>query len=237
MKYDGKMKKVVTKDWEGMFPSLRTLKPTRLIRRNGPLLVGICLESGSDPEAYTPIAHFHNLCESFSTISLGLAGRVLNYKGLPVSIKVKNHTELYEEYANKVKWEFPYTVKNNIDFNEFVIATQKYITGRTIPFQHAPYSDIITIAAYLGKKDYAIEALENFSAIISEWPERAFNIIGSVEKWRNGLVELVNNAEQLHKTVEQEIIKHKLEGVVDNGLAWSEKPLKLWEMPCRYNLK
>jgi len=175
----------------------------------------------------------HNLCEPFSVITLSLAGNVLNDKGLPTQVKVKNHTETYMQFVEKIKRDYPYTNKNAIDFNDIVLATQKYINGRVIPFQHVPYNFIITTAAYLGQTDYAIEALNNFATIISSWPDRAFNIIGSVEKWHDGLLELIKNPDKLRKNVEEEIIKHKLTEINDNGLIWPEKPLKLWEMSCK----
>jgi hypothetical protein len=49
MKYDAKMQRIITKDWKEKFSDFKILKPRRIIRRNGPLLVGICLERTSDP--------------------------------------------------------------------------------------------------------------------------------------------------------------------------------------------
>jgi hypothetical protein len=233
MKYDAKLKKIITKEWGNEFPTLTILKPTRLIRRNGPILVGICLDRESNPEVYKPIVHIHNLCYIDSDISISLAGYVLSDKGLPTVVKLKYHSETFLHFVQKIKLDYPFTDKSEMSFNDIVVATQKYVTGRTAPYQHKPYNDLITIAAYLGKKEYALESLENFSAIISEWPDRAFNIIGSVDKWRNSLLELIDNTDKLRETVDQEIVKHKLVKFMDNGLIWPEKPLNLWEMPCK----
>lgn len=234
MKFDAKMKKLITKDWGNEFLNLHILKPAQLANRCGPILVGICLDRESNPEVYKPIAHIHNLCTIESDISISLAGYVLNDKGLPIVIKVKNHAVTYKDYAERIKVDYPYTNKSIIDFNDIVIATQKYITGRTFPYQHKPYSDIVTIAAYLNKTEYAFKALESFTTIISKWPEKAFNVIGSAEKWRNGLLEMIKNPDKLHKNVDEEIVKHKLTKLNDNGLTWPEKPLKLWEMPHKF---
>lgn len=75
---------------------------------------------------------------------------------------------------------YPYTVKDEMDFNDIIIATQKYINGRAI--------------------------LDHFSSIISTWLDYAFNIIGSLEKWRGGMMEYINNPDQVYKNVEEEII-------------------------------
>lgn len=233
MKYDAKMKKIITKDWAEEFPGFKVWKPTRLIRRCGPILVGVCLDSGSSSDVYVPVAHVHNLCEPFPAITLSLEGRVLDSKGFSTNVKVEKHTETYLQFIKKIKEEYPYIDRFSMDFNELILATQKYLTGRINPYQHGPYNDIVTIAAYLGQIDYAVEALNNFASIVSEWPDRACNIIGSVEKWKSGLLEFIENPHKLKQNVEQEIIKHKLAEIADEGLSWPEKPLKLWEMPCK----
>ncbi|MHC1686069.1 MAG: hypothetical protein AB6733_24595 [Clostridiaceae bacterium] len=231
MKYDAKMKRKVTRDWESENPSFKFLKPGRLIGQNGPLLVGICFDSTNSSDEYMPIAHVHNICYPFTFISLGLVGEVLNDVGLPTRVKVSKHDDIYQEFVTRIKEDYPYIDKVDMNFNDLIIATQKYINrNNTNRFEHLLYNNIITISAYLGQMEYAFEALDEFTDMISKWPESAFNIIGSVDEWRNGLLELIENPEKLHENIEQEIIKHKIPKLNDYGLAWPEKPLKLWEM-------
>jgi hypothetical protein len=151
-----------------------------------------------------------------------------------MEVKVDKHPESYEQFVAKIKKDYPYTNKKDMDFNDLSLATIKYFSSRTYPFQHDPYNEIVTISAYLGKLDYAIEALDNFTAAISEWPDGPNSIFGSVAKWRAGLLALINNSDKLRENVEQELIKHKLTDFPDYGLIWPQNPLKIWKMPSSW---
>jgi len=230
MKFDAKMKRSITRDWKEQFPTFIVWKPDRLIKRYGPVLVGICFEPSGSNDDYTPIVHMHNLSIPFPTISLALAGRVLDDKGVIKRIDITDHEKKYMQFVDQIQLEYPYIDKDKIDFNDLVLATHKYLSGRYILHQTSPYNMIITTAVYLGQMEYAMEALNQFKEIISKWPDRAFNIIGSVDKWREGMLEMINKPDEICANVEEEIIKHKLTGIEDQSLLWPEKPLKLWEM-------
>lgn len=231
IKYDAKMKKHVTKDWLVQFPTFQMWKPTRLLRRHGPLLIGICLEYVGDPTVYRPSVHFHNLCLPFPDISLDMTGFVLCDKQMPCKIRLKDHYSSYVDYVARIKEEYSYTCNSDIDFNVLVTATHKYLNSHYwFPGQHSPYSNLVTISAYLGHLDYAMKALDRFAAIISEWPEGCFNIIESADKWHDGILKLIKNQECLKENVDEEIMKHNLVSIKDNDLRWPENPLQLWEL-------
>ena len=52
MKVTPALKKRISQDWQGCFPGLKIWKPIRLLRRVGPLLIGITLALGSSQYGY-----------------------------------------------------------------------------------------------------------------------------------------------------------------------------------------
>ncbi|MDX2109331.1 MAG: hypothetical protein SFY80_03725 [Verrucomicrobiota bacterium] len=230
MIYDAKAKKKVSNDWAAQFPLLQVWKATRLLKRHGPLVVGICLDRASSMK-YTPIAHFHTLCIPFPTISLSLAGE-LEDRGVPLSISLSRHELEYQRVVAEFRLRYSFLDNERMEFNDFVNATRDYISGKhgkfsETPYQHPPFEGIISVAAYLGQINYAQLALDDFARRISRWPSSAVHIIGSADKWRAKMQEIIDAACDSQHIVDNQINEHKLDGIPDYGLIWSASPKSL----------
>lgn len=236
MIFDAKGKRKVTADWSELFPAMQVWKPARLVKRHGPLLIGICLDGDRSNQNYTPKAHFHVLCVKFPTVALGLVGE-LEQRGIPKRIPVTGHEMEYKAAAEELRVRYPFLEKQRLDFNDFVLATSDYLSGKhgrigQVPFQHGPFEGIITVAACMGHTEYAQKALNDFSKRISTWPERGLNIIGSADGWRAKMQEVIDASDELKQIVNSQIAEHKLEKITDHGFDWSEKPARQVENPA-----
>lgn len=226
MKLDAKTKRKISNDWIECFPLMSLWKPMWLLKRHGPLLVGICLDRDRTNEQYTPRAHFHSLCAPVSTILLGLVGEV-ELRGVPVSIRCLHHDQQYQSVADELGTKFPFLRNKRLEFSEYLLATKNYLEGKhgktgKVPFQHAPWEDLVLVASYMGRFDYAETALESFANSISKWPDRGLNNIGSADAWRRKLEWFIKNPDALHANVEAQVKDHKLDHLVDYGLEWSD---------------
>lgn len=226
MKFDAKAKRRITNDWVEQFPSLQLWKPTRIVRRNGPLIVGICLDRDSEGDNYTPIGHIHSLCIPFPIISLDMAAKYAK-NSVAIRVKVVHHAEKFMAAVEAMKCQYPFLTKENLEFNDLIEVAVRFHEinkGKVPAFNLGSYNSIITAAAYLGEKNYAINLLNRKYVEMSKWPKESFNIIGSAEKWRSELLELIENPSILMNNVKNEITKHKLEGIVDRGFVLSQNP-------------
>lgn len=231
MIFNTKEKKKVTNDWASQFPTLQVWKPTHLLKRHGPLIIGICLDRGLSKDSYAPKAHFHTLCIPFPVISLGLVGE-LEQRGVPLRITLKQHDQEYQGVARELRSKYAFLDKEQMEFNDFVAATANYLSGQhgrtgTIPFQHAPFEGIISTAAYMGQTVYAQSALDDFAQRISRWPDRGLNIIGSAENWRAKMQMLIDASAELEEIVNDQIKEHNLGGIPNYSLSWLSPPRKL----------
>lgn len=67
----------ITADWQHEFPALGIVERRHLLRRVGPILEGIALETGSDRTVYQPIFHVHCLAREHPSITLTLSHPLL----------------------------------------------------------------------------------------------------------------------------------------------------------------
>src|SRR5436190_8831039 len=93
----------ITKDWKDEFPSLGVYKPLHLLRRNGPLLSGICLDRTSSGDIYKPIFHYHCLLRSCPAISLSLAVQLKAANGTDASVSFRSHESSFAKSAEKMR--------------------------------------------------------------------------------------------------------------------------------------
>ena len=86
------VKRKITLDWHDCFPEMGIYKPLHLLRRVGPLLIGILLERDRTADRYLPTFYVHNLAKHFPVITLTLASPLRTEKTFaPDKIKVSEH--------------------------------------------------------------------------------------------------------------------------------------------------
>lgn len=61
-KLDAKTKRRITTDWVDATIGFQRYRPLHLLKRHGPILVGIYLKPSRDGKEYYPTSHIHNLC-------------------------------------------------------------------------------------------------------------------------------------------------------------------------------
>jgi hypothetical protein len=109
----------------------------------------------------------------------------------------------------------------DLSFPDFVEFTERYVAGEfgvVVPYQLAPYEDVVLVAAYLDAPHVGREALNRYVAKMRAWPGRAFSRVGSVEQWQANLEEQLTNPDLLRKTARSEVEKFGIGALTDRGL-------------------
>ena len=96
-------KQQITEDWNRCFPEMGIYKPLHLLRRVGPVLIGILLERDSTKDRYLPTFHVHNLAKPFPVITLTLSEPLrTEITQAPDQIKVSQHESRFEEASERM---------------------------------------------------------------------------------------------------------------------------------------
>ncbi len=218
----------IAKDWISHLPGMVAWKPFHLLRRHGPVVVGVCLDRSRQQDEYVPRFHFHNLARDFPAISLAL------YGGLPArhpgdrEIPFRDHDGTISKAADELLRRYPFLSKvNDLSFGDFVRRSADYLKKAPAPFELYPFEDVVLVAAALGLEDYAREALSDFYAFVRTWRPQAFE--GGPrdpEAWRNDLAARLSQ-ERLQETIAQQVTEHKLDTLPDHGLLADASPPQL----------
>ena len=95
--------RVIFGDWLRHFSDMGAYEPMWMMKRHGPLLIGVCLNSTRSNDAYLPTFHLHNLLQPNPAIvfSARLQPPSARSNRIPLEIKVGRHAE---EYESAVAW-------------------------------------------------------------------------------------------------------------------------------------
>ncbi|MGE3182975.1 MAG: hypothetical protein AB7N71_15210 [Phycisphaerae bacterium] len=208
MKISTAKAKSITKDWQNEFPSLGVYKPLRLLRRCGPILVGLCLERASSGDIYKPIFHSHCLLRQFPTISLSLAVQLQAANGAGAFISVKFHASKLAESAAKMRALALLPLEGDLKLSQFDSACAKWLLQQQSPYWPLVLEDRILLYAWSGM-DFQ-KALREAEAMLESWPSFVTDKIGGTSGWIARVARAAGDRNALENTLASEIEAHGL---------------------------
>jgi hypothetical protein len=151
----------ITADWQREIASLGIYAPRHLLRRVGPLLVGICLDRDSGGEIYKPMFHVHSLCNEFSCVSLTLGSQLRSERsGGPSYIEVKWHQQKYKEAAARMVRQSLLPLEGDLRLEQVIDAYRAYLDSPMGKLQPVLlYRDMILLLAWSGDHEGALGLL------------------------------------------------------------------------------
>jgi len=169
--------KQITEDWQREIPILAVYEPRWLLRRVGPLLVGICLDRDSGGDIYKPIFHVHCLAHEFPCVSLTLATQLRSERsGGPSYIEVKWHKHKYKDAAARMVRQSLLPLEGDLRLEQVIDAYRRYMgtpMGRLAPVLE--YRDMILLLAWSGDPQGALKLLMEALQISDAPREVSFN--------------------------------------------------------------
>lgn len=220
----------ITKDWSCEFPTLSIYKPLWLLRRVGPLLIGICLERSSTGDRYNPVYHYHNLLIPRENITLSLAQPLMNKNSkVPEQVVVSAHDDSYKDASRRLSMQHPLLTSQLVTtssvFDEYI----EYLTQRKdIAITRYPlgiYLDTFTLAKYFGFDDYANDLLDFICHEVAFWPKTEFSF--NINEWKNRMVSL-SNRESQDFIISKQLIEHKLISIINQTIKVGISPPRYW---------
>lgn len=204
MKLTAKVEKLITNDWHSLLPKLSIYKPRHLLRRAGPLLVGVCLDRDSGGDRYKPCFHCHFLGKEFPVVSLTLCSQLRSAAGGPDYVEVKYHREKFEDAARRLHAQSPLPLDDSpIELGAVVEAYHLHMTTPLGSRQRAILSsDVIGLLVLCDQSEAAEAELER---TLREENESIFQTFGGKNEFREKMIRCINDPAKLTKIVELQI--------------------------------
>lgn len=197
----------ITKEWNDEFPALGVYQQLHLLRRVGPILMGIALQRDSGNSSYRPTFHVHNLCVKCSVVSLALY-TALQTKGVAVSIDVERHEKEYKYAAQRMRAEALLPLAGDVTTAQVVEAYKTFQSRATPVYRDDPnlYRDMALMYAWAGCREKAQEIVYNGKSTMEKWPSVLRERIGGLVEWVDKMLVLIDRPDDLQRTVKQQIM-------------------------------
>jgi hypothetical protein len=206
MKITAAQAKSITQDWQNHFPSLGVYKPLHLLRRCGPLLVGLCLNRSSSGDIYKPTFHCHCLLRQFPTVTLSLAVQLTAPNGSDAAISTKFHAAKLPYAAAKMRDLALLPLDANFGLSAFDAACTQWLRQQPTPYWPTVMEERVLLNAWVGK-DYT-KALGDAEAALKSWPSFVTDKIGGVTAWLSRVEQVAGNRDGLASVLASEIEVH-----------------------------
>jgi hypothetical protein len=205
--------KRITEDWHSVFPELGVYEPMHLIRRCGPLLVGVCLRRSSGEE-YLPATHIHCLACDSASIYLGLCQELRTTKTQAQDyIPIKWHERKWREAAERLAHQSHLPLAGPFNLEQLMHAFREHPKTEDA-IQHDPniYRDWLLTLAWAGREEDVQRLLTEAERDMATWPEIIFlDEEGGLNGWLRRIREETSDPDRLRRIVEEELVKHKAE--------------------------
>jgi hypothetical protein len=212
-------RKKITKDWEAIFPDFSQYKPMHLLRRNGPFLCGIHLQTYTSNMDYEPIFHIHNLMVEFPIIYLGTGTYLVNEKNAKDAVNLIKHQNELKTVTDRLRNQCPLLNKKALHLNEFISYADHFL-NKDAGFDYYTLRDIVLALIWCDEKDEATRRMLLYKEMISIWPEGAKNRFGGEAGWEQQMLAFMDKG-KLENMVSAEIKKHGLSDWQDYGFVYS----------------
>ena len=156
----------ITKDWLAELPGLGEYKLRHLLRRVGPLLVGVSLDRDSSGDKYIPCSHVHFLGNTkLPVVSLTLCQQLRTTAGRPDVVLVRRHEEHFRDAAARLEAQSPLPFSGPLCLDEVLKAYRDHLETPIGSRQAAMlFSDLIMLQAGCGRSEDALRSLEEVTS-------------------------------------------------------------------------
>lgn len=208
------MRVKVLSDWNAEFPDLVAYRPLWLGRIVGPLFQGINLYRNSAYDSYVPFPHVHCLCRTdWDEPALNPGDRVREPRShADFWIRAGLHEEEYKIAAQSVRDQTLVPLDGPVTLDQVVHAYRWFIMSRDVwRWLESLREDLASIFAYYGRMEDATAVLCDAAADMRTWPDLRGLPDEDPQFWLEQQTARINDVEGLHCTVEENIVKMKMQ--------------------------
>ena len=221
--FKGDEKARIAADWAGAFPSLgvgpAAAGSPMLVRRAGPVLVGICLERRSDTRSYRPTAFVHFL--GTAQRSIGLTGATVPQQpnGAEMTVRVGLHEREFGAAVARLRAAFPLSLDGDLKVTAVVQGCLALAQREAMLWEPRMgiglLELVVLVPAMVGNGDLAQVGLVEANRAIRAWGPDATGVLGPVMR---ELEVRARDPDALRQVVDAEVRRHRLSKVPTEDL-------------------
>lgn len=198
--------KRITADWQSELLDMGVHKPMHLLRRVGPMLVGMCLDRSSSGTEYLPKFHTHFLGHVFPVVSLTLSTPLRTERnGAEDWIPVRWHADRFADAVAMMTKLSLLPLHGDLRLAEVLDAYRQYMATPMGRCQTANlYRDIVFLRAWAHEASGAHAAVDEGLAALGN-DEAAFRNVGGREAFIAMSHEAINQPDLIDRTIESQI--------------------------------
>jgi len=198
--------KAITKDWQLELPKLGIYENRELLRRVGPLLVGVHLARDSAGDNYLPIFHVHFLGNSCTFLSLTLGQEVKTDRGSNDKIKVRQHEERYKDSVRRLKEQASLSVEGPLTLREVIEAYRNFMkTPLGLRQPGILFDDCIRLMVSQGFPEEAHQMLREVLELVPDDRWNDFQNWGGRESFEKETLDIIDHPQKVWDHVEQSL--------------------------------
>ncbi|MCP4591861.1 MAG: hypothetical protein GY842_14085 [bacterium] len=200
------VEKRITADWQSEIVGMGVHKPRHLLRRVGPVLVGICLDRGSDGMEYLPTFHTHFLGNVFPVVSLTLSTPLRTERnGAEDWIPIRGHADRFPEAAAMMTKVSLLPLDGDLRLAAVLDAYRRYMATPMGRRQTATlYRDMVLLRAWARDANGAHTVLDEGLAGLGN-NEAALRHVGGRKAFIAKSREAITQPELIDQTIESQI--------------------------------
>lgn len=207
------LRRKITEDWARSFPGLGIYKPLHLLRRAGPIVMGIALNRNEAGTHYKPTFHVHVLLKKAPAILLNLASPLRGRNGVADLIQVKWHEAKFQEAVERMRASCLLPMEGDIHFEQVLEAFDAWLRSEKWPYWPQVLEDRLLLCAWARRSEAFALFMRDAEATLRSWPLNVQQQIGGIEVWLEKVRKAAAELELLERNVADEIAAHKLERV------------------------
>ncbi len=209
----------ITENWRAAFPTMVAAFPMWLMKRHGPIVVGLCLDRTRSNDCYIPVFHVHCLVRPSLNVSLTLY-QALSDERVPQieqEIDVVSHASTFAGHVVRMRRQVPILLQPRLAMNEVLALYVEFFLARRDPavcrFPSTLFADVILTLAALGHRERATDLFMKASRLMETWPRHEVR----PSSWHEDISARLD-FDAAASTVASELKRHKLEAIPDYGL-------------------
>jgi hypothetical protein len=210
-------KRAITKDWQAALHTYEVYKPMHLLRRNGPILMGVYLKKAYGGEHYAPEFHIHSLWDKSPAIFLNCSMALLNSKGAKDSISYLRHKSNFDDILCKFRQQCSFAFLDKLTFSALSEILSKGISTQYAWSVNALTDSVLSLA-YCKKLEEVDKKINLCKSILQTWPLEVASHIDGVDGWEAHVRAMLKA--NIHQIIEEELVKFKLTKLKDNGFEY-----------------
>jgi hypothetical protein len=200
-----KEKRLIIKDWAADFPEFTQVGTMRLMRRWGPVICGVCLQTHLTD--YTAGFHVHCLLRPFPCVSLSchtkLEHRYLHFEW---------HERGYREWTQQLRARMAPFLGGTLSFDSLREFCRSKLREALYQFQADVPDDLARVSRWLGRDDW-LEDYRFACDFFQQLPDHVQCQLGGYESWKTDLDHATADRSILDQVLLPELKRHKLEAI------------------------